>query len=136
MAHCQHTLAAAAVLALQLPTCCHHIENVDMQVETNLVRGTPPYKELKGEGSVSDQAKEAWDYARSRSKSVVGDIFTGQLQSTLQCPACGACSHTFEEFQDISLELPRKSEEGATTSIQVNCACSHSSMTCMTVTDV
>ena len=101
--------------------------NIDVQAETNMVEGMPPYKELRGEGSVSAQAEEAWQYARSRSKSVVGDLFTGQLQSTVQCPVCGACSHSFADFLDVSLPLPRKPGKGSTITIQVKCACSHAS---------
>ena len=64
----------------------------------NRVAGPPFYKELKGEGLVSAQATEAWTYARSRSSSAIDDIFTGQLQSTLQCLICGACSHAFDDL--------------------------------------
>ena len=87
------------------------------------MKGKPPYKELKGEGSVNAQAEEAWDYAHSRSSSVVQDIFAGQLQSTLQCPVCGALSHTFDEFMDLSLPLPQKpglSVRTPSCTIQVN----------------
>ena len=94
----------------------------------NRVKGTPPYKELKGEGSVSAQAEGAWQYVRSRSNSPIGDLFTGQLQSALQCPVCGALSRNFDDFADISLELPRKPGKGATITIQVKYACSHSSI--------
>ena len=79
-----------------------------VQTELNRVRGKPPYKELKGEGSVSQQADEAWSYAHSRNDSIIQDVFAGQLQSTLQCPACGALSHTFDGFMDLSLPLPPK----------------------------
>ena len=71
------------------------------------------------------QALEAWCYARSRCNSAVGDVFTGQLQSTLQCPDCDALSHSFADFTDVSLPLPRKSGVGASISIQVKFACSH-----------
>ena len=84
----------------------------------------PPYKELKGEGSVSQQADEAWEYAHSRSSSVIQDIFAGQLQSTLQCPDCHAESHTFDEFMDLSLPLPQQGGLRRRTSsctIQVGC---------------
>ncbi|DBA96007.1 TPA: hypothetical protein ACH3X1_001511 [Trebouxia sp. C0004] len=80
-----------------------------MQTDLNRVRGKPAYKELKGDGTVSQQADEAWEYAHSRSSSVIQDIFAGQLQSTLECPACHALSHTFDEFMDLSLPLPQKS---------------------------
>lgn len=94
-----------------------------VQIELNRVKGKPPYRELKGEGSLKAQADEAWDYAHSRSSSVIQDVFAGQLQSTLQCPACGALSHTFDEFMDLSLPLPQKSSlsmRRPTCTIQVN----------------
>lgn len=93
-----------------------------LQTELNRVKGKIPYKELKGEGSVNAQADEAWNYAHSRSNSVIQDIFAGQLQSTLQCPACGALSHTFDEIMDLSLPLPQKpslSVRSAACTIQV-----------------
>ena len=91
------------------------------------MKGKAPYKELKGEGTVSQQADEAWEYAHSRSNSVIQDIFAGQLQSTLECPACHAQSHTFDEFMDLSLPLPQKASHslrgGSTCTIQVkHCA--------------
>ena len=98
-----------------------------VQTELNRVRGKPAYKELKGEGTVSQQADEAWEYAHGRSNSVIQDIFAGQLQSTLECPACHALSHTFDEFMDLSLPLPQKSGHGLrggrTCTIQVVVPC-------------
>ena len=79
-----------------------------VQVELNRVLVTPAYKELQGTGTVHQQAEEAWEYAHSRSSSTIQDIFAGQLQSTLQCPSCGALSHSFDEFLDLSLPFPQK----------------------------
>ena len=88
------------------------------------MKGKLPYKELKGEGSVSAQADEAWEHARSRSSSVIHDVFTGQFQSTLQCSQCSATSYKFEEFMDLSLPLPHKSNSKSVCTIQVKHACS------------
>lgn len=98
-----------------------------MQAELNRVKVSPPYKELKGKGSVEAQADEAWNYVRDRSSSAIQEIFTGQSQSTLQCPACGELSHTFEEFLDLSLPIPQTSSSGSACTIQVNYACSYAS---------
>lgn len=95
-----------------------------LQTELNRVKVKPPYKELKGEGSVSQQADEAWEYAHSRSNSIIQDIFAGQLQSTLQCPHCHAESHTFDEFMDLSLPLPQQQglrQRASSCTIQVAC---------------
>lgn len=53
-----------------------------MQEETNVLKGRLPYKELKGKGSVSAQADEAWDYSRSRKllllqQSPAADVLPG-----------------------------------------------------------
>ena len=48
------------------------------------------------------------------------DMIVGQLQSTLQCPDCGTCSHTFDEFLDFSLPLPCKSSPSSVCTIQVS----------------
>lgn len=85
----------------------------------------PKYKELEGKGSVQEQADEACDYAPSwSSSSLADDAFTGQLRSTLQCPARGAQSHRFDNFQDLSLPLPQESGPAGCT-LKVKCDCSH-----------
>ena len=76
-----------------------------MQADGNRVKQRPAYKELKGEGSVAQQADEAWALTRSLSSSVIEDLFAGQLMSTLTCPDCGAQSHAFTEVLDLSLPL-------------------------------
>lgn len=84
-----------------------------------MLQGKTPVMELKGEGLVSAQACEAREAAGSGSNSVIQDIFTGQSQSTVQCCHCGAVSHRFEEFMDLSLPLPEKLNQGSTCTIQV-----------------
>lgn len=83
------------------------------------MNGKLPYKELKGEGSAKAQADEAWEYVCSRSSSVIKDIFTGQSQSTLQCPHCAATSYKFEEFVHLSLPLPQKPNLKSVCTMQV-----------------
>lgn len=95
-----------------------------VQGELQRVHGTPQYKALQGKGSDKAQADEAWEYARSWSSSLVEDVFAGQLQSTLRCPACGKRSHSFSDFLDLSLPLPKKTGRAACT-IEVKHDCSH-----------
>jgi ubiquitin carboxyl-terminal hydrolase 2/21/ubiquitin carboxyl-terminal hydrolase 8 len=78
-----------------------------LQSECNRVQGKPQYKELSSHGSVLQQAAEAAAYARSWHDSLVDDLFGGQLQSTITCSACGAQSHCFDPFLDLSVPLPR-----------------------------
>ena len=107
---------------LQLPRCvCAHV-----QAETNRVKGRPPYKELRREGSVCAQADEAWDYSQSQSDSVVHDLFKGQYLSTVHCPHCRACTHKFDDFMDLSLPLPGEPNLD-TCSLKVTFRCKHAS---------
>ncbi|WIA11761.1 hypothetical protein OEZ85_011855 [Tetradesmus obliquus] len=78
-----------------------------LQSECNRVQGKPQYRELSSHGSVLQQAAEAAGYARSWHDSLVDDLFGGQLQSTITCSACGAQSHCFDPFLDLSVPLPR-----------------------------
>ena len=111
---------------VQVPTATFatNSSHVPMQGEGNRIKGKLPYKELKGTGPVSKQAQEAWEYKRSRSSSVIDDVFAGQLQSTLQCPKCHCCSHSFDDFLDLSLQLPPRpaAADGASRplTVQVN----------------
>ena len=47
----------------------------------------------------------AWDAYSRKNKSVIMDLFHGQLKSTLICPECGAKSTTFDSFLSLSLPL-------------------------------
>jgi ubiquitin C-terminal hydrolase len=98
-----HVLAR---LMLPLPACCLLIGAL-LQSECNRVQGKPQYKELSSHGSVLQQAAEAAAYARSWHDSLVDDLFGGQLQSTITCSTCGAQSHCFDPFLDLSVPLPR-----------------------------
>jgi ubiquitin carboxyl-terminal hydrolase 2 len=72
------------------------------------VVGKPAYRELKGDGSVVQQAEEADGYARSWHDSTIDDLFGGLLQSTLQCQTCKRESHCFDPFFDLSLPIPSR----------------------------
>ncbi|KNE71660.1 hypothetical protein AMAG_16215 [Allomyces macrogynus ATCC 38327] len=47
----------------------------------------------------------AWAKYQHRSASAVGDLFAGQLQSTITCLTCGQKSVTFDVFWDLSVPL-------------------------------
>lgn len=79
----------------------------EMRKECNRNKTKPTYKELVNRPDLSEQADEAWQYARSWHDSFIDDIFMGQLVSSLQCQVCGFKSHCFDPFLDLSLPLPR-----------------------------
>ncbi|GAQ79937.1 Ubiquitin-specific protease [Klebsormidium nitens] len=82
------------------------MEALDM--DCSRVRAQPLYRELASTGAPPEKlARDAWSYHRSRHDSVIQDIFSGQLQSTVECLDCGLQSHCFDPFLDLSLPLPK-----------------------------
>ncbi|XP_071945533.1 ubiquitin carboxyl-terminal hydrolase 32-like isoform X2 [Antedon mediterranea] len=70
-----------------------------------------PYVELKDSDSRPDEevAKEAWENHLRRNKSIVVDLFHGQLKSQVRCKNCGHVSVRFDPFTFLSLPLPMDS---------------------------
>jgi len=70
------------------------------------------YVELKeSDGRPDDEvAKEAWENHLRRNRSVIVDLFQGQLKSTVKCPDCGKVSITFDPFMYLSLPLVQEHE--------------------------
>uniref|UniRef100_A0A4W3JWA4 Ubiquitin carboxyl-terminal hydrolase 32 n=1 Tax=Callorhinchus milii TaxID=7868 RepID=A0A4W3JWA4_CALMI len=70
-----------------------------------------PYVELKDSDGRPDYevAAEAWDNHLRRNKSIVVDLFHGQLKSQVKCKMCGHISARFDPFNFLSLPLPMDS---------------------------
>ncbi|XP_068124825.1 ubiquitin carboxyl-terminal hydrolase 32 isoform X2 [Hyperolius riggenbachi] len=70
-----------------------------------------PYVELKdSDGRPNwEVAAEAWDNHLRRNKSIVVDLFHGQLRSQVKCKTCGHVSVRFDPFNFLSLPLPMDS---------------------------
>uniref|UniRef100_A0A8C5LTF2 Ubiquitin carboxyl-terminal hydrolase 32 n=1 Tax=Leptobrachium leishanense TaxID=445787 RepID=A0A8C5LTF2_9ANUR len=70
-----------------------------------------PYVELKDSDGRPDWevAAEAWDNHLRRNKSIVVDLFHGQLRSQVKCKTCGHVSVRFDPFNFLSLPLPMDS---------------------------
>jgi ubiquitin C-terminal hydrolase len=45
---------------------------------------------------------------RKRDDSIMTDLFEGQLMSAVTCLKCNYKSATFDNFMDLSIEIPRK----------------------------
>jgi len=60
------------------------------------------------EDHLPDDEKAAlqWERYRSRNRSLIVDVFEGQLRSQLTCCRCGASSSTFEPFRYLSVPIP------------------------------
>lgn len=53
-----------------------------------------------------EKAARQWERYRSQNRSLIVDIFEGQLRSQLTCSECGASSSTFEPFRYLSVPIP------------------------------
>ena len=54
-------------------------------------------------------AQEAWENHLLRNKSIVVDLFHGQLKSSVRCKECNQESVRFDPFNYLSLPLPMES---------------------------
>ncbi|CAH0394748.1 unnamed protein product [Bemisia tabaci] len=70
-----------------------------------------PYVELKDSNGRSDVivAQEAWENHILRNKSIIVDLFHGQLKSKVTCKKCQHESVRFDPFNYLSLPLPMES---------------------------
>ena len=56
-----------------------------------------------------EEQSEKWaQYYRARDNSIMTDLFEGQLMNRLNCLSCGHNSLAFDNFMDLSVEIPRK----------------------------
>ncbi|XP_076169965.1 ubiquitin carboxyl-terminal hydrolase 8 isoform X1 [Ptiloglossa arizonensis] len=51
-------------------------------------------------------AEEAWDKAMASQRSIISDLFFGQLRSTITCNYCKQSSTTYETFNSLTTSLP------------------------------
>ena len=58
-----------------------------------------------GNGSDEMQAARAWRSHVKRNKSIIVDLFHGQLRSAVRCNSCGHASRTYDPFMYLSLPL-------------------------------
>jgi len=79
--------------------------------DLNQVKSKPKYTQCEFAGSLSESeiAVKSWETYLSRDKSLMTDLFVGQLKSKLTFYSCNHTSVTFDPFWDLSLPIPRKS---------------------------
>ena len=63
---------------------------------------------------------QAWENHILRNKSIVVDLFHGQLKSKVTCRQCGHESVRFDPFNVLSLPLPMENF----THMEITCECS------------
>lgn len=59
----------------------------------------------------TQQAEEAWNRHLARNRSMLVDLFQGQLCSKISCPCCSKVSRTFDPFMFLSVPLLAKQHE-------------------------
>ena len=53
-------------------------------------------------------SKRFWDNYLKRNDSIITDLFCGQIKSTLKCPQCGFINITFDPFNTLNLNIPKR----------------------------
>ncbi|XP_039752820.1 ubiquitin carboxyl-terminal hydrolase 2-like isoform X2 [Pararge aegeria] len=84
------------------------LEGLHEDVNRVTTKPKPILTEIDDTLSDSAAAAEAWARYLRMEDSRVGDIFVGQLKSTLRCTHCHHDSVTFDPFWDLSLPLPAR----------------------------
>ncbi|XP_026734815.1 ubiquitin carboxyl-terminal hydrolase 2-like isoform X2 [Trichoplusia ni] len=84
------------------------LEGLHEDVNRVTVKPKPIITEIDDSLSDSAKAAEAWSRYLRMEDSRVGDIFVGQLKSTLRCTHCNHDSVTFDPFWDLSLPIPSR----------------------------
>ena len=63
----------------------------------------------KKESETDEQcSKRFWDNYLKRNDSIITDLFCGQIKSTLKCPQCGFINITFDPFNTLNLNIPKR----------------------------
>ncbi|NXX80836.1 UBP2 hydrolase, partial [Urocolius indicus] len=84
------------------------LDGLHSEVNRVLVRpraSTDPLDHLPDD----EKSRQMWRRYQEREDSRIGDLFVGQLKSSLTCSECGYCSTAFDPFWDLSLPIPKKS---------------------------
>ncbi|XP_041971204.1 ubiquitin carboxyl-terminal hydrolase 17-like [Aricia agestis] len=84
------------------------LEGLHEDVNRVTVKPKPILTEIDENLSDAAKAAEAWSRYQRMEDSLVGDIFVGQLKSTLRCTHCRHDSVTFDPFWDLSLPVPSR----------------------------
>jgi len=83
--------------------------------DLNRVRVRPTIADSEPQGStMQEQATNAWKNHLLRNRSIIVDLFQGQVKSSLKCHECGYVSSKFEPFMYLSLPVPEESKKEVT----------------------
>ncbi|XP_027026161.1 ubiquitin carboxyl-terminal hydrolase 21 [Tachysurus fulvidraco] len=74
----------------------------------------PSYNRLR----ISEEAAAMWKKYMDKDDSIIVDLFSGQLRSSLHCSVCSHYSNTFDVFCDLSLPIPKTSDSRAAVTLR------------------
>lgn len=78
-----------------------------MHDELNRVPVKQKYEEVQFvKFSVEEQSDKWTEYYHKRDDSIMTDLFQGQLINRLWCLSCGHQTYAFDNFMDLSIEIP------------------------------
>ncbi|XP_071553488.1 uncharacterized protein [Temnothorax nylanderi] len=66
------------------------------------------HNDLKKEANIPVEmtnAEKEWDKAMNSQRSIISDLFFGQLRSTITCSSCKQASTTYETFNSLTMSL-------------------------------
>ncbi|XP_053337864.1 ubiquitin carboxyl-terminal hydrolase 21 isoform X4 [Clarias gariepinus] len=67
---------------------------------------------------ISEEAAAMWKRHVDKDDSIIVDLFSGQLCSSLHCSVCSHCSNTLDVFCDLSLPIPKTCDSRAGVTLQ------------------
>ena len=77
----------------------------------NLILKKPYIEGVEGNGRPDEVVADlSWEGHLKRNKSIIVDLFQGQIKSTITCPVCTKQSVTFDPVMYLSLPLPQENE--------------------------
>ena len=80
--------------------------------DLNRIKDKPYVIEEEANGRPDEEfAIECWENHLKRNRSVIVDLFHGQLKSTVECPECGKVSIKFDPFMYLSVPLSQEKEK-------------------------
>ena len=94
--------------AQEFLTCLLDLVHEDLNRVGKRRRLSSASEERSGGGGGADEvvAAKAWAGYLCSSKSIVVDLWQGQLRSSIVCTECGAVSKKFDPFMSLSLPIP------------------------------
>lgn len=84
----------------------------DLNAGEHLNNNSNSTEKKEEEKDIVKAGESAWKAYVNKNKSMIVDLFHGQLKSSLTCPECGTVSTTFDPF--LSLSLPLVDEKSTT----------------------